>query len=72
MLPGDMNNKRFECVIPLKEGSAATWRKSLKQTYPNVIVGAQRKNSTVDVSMRRKDKLSILSYLERVLMVRGV
>ena len=52
IFPGEMNNKKFECVIPLKESSAAIWRKSLKQTYPNVIVGAQRKNSIVDVSMR--------------------
>ena len=50
VLPGEVNNKRFEFVIPLKEGSAPLWRKSLKQTYPNIIVGAQRKNSVVDVS----------------------
>ena len=72
IFPGEMNNKKFECVIPLKESSAAIWRKSLKQTYPNVIVGAQRKNSIVDVSMRCKANISIQSYLERGLMVRGV
>ena len=49
VLPGEVNINKFEFIIALKEGSAPTWRRSLKQTYPSVIVGAQRRNSVVQV-----------------------
>ena len=51
ILPGEVNNNKFEFIIPLREGSAPIWRRSLKQTYPSIIVGAQRRNSVVQVSI---------------------
>ena len=51
ILPGEVNNNKFQFIIPLRDGSAPYWRKSLKQTYPSVIVGAQRRNSMVQVSI---------------------
>ena len=51
VLPGEVNMNKFEFIISLKEGSAPTWKGSLKQIYPSVIVGAQRRNSVVQVCL---------------------
>ena len=36
-------------IINLRDSSAPFWRKCLKQTYPEIIVGSQRRDSMVQV-----------------------
>ena len=37
----------WKIIINLRDGSAPYWRKCLKQTYPEIIVGSQRRDSVV-------------------------
>ena len=37
-------------IINLRDSSAPFWRKCLKQTYPEIIVGSQRRDSMVQVT----------------------
>lgn len=43
VLPGEVNTKKFEFVIPLKEGSAKLWRKAITKTYKDIVTEPREK-----------------------------
>ena len=55
-MPGEIFVKNFQFTIPIQAGSANSWKKAIKQSYPNVIIGSQK--ATTNLNM----KVSILSY----------
>ena len=51
ILPGEVNIKKMYFLIKLDVGNGNGWKKSIKRTYPNCIVGAQAKNNVVQVDI---------------------
>ena len=49
ILPGEINIKKMYFVIRLAAGTSTGWKKSIKKTYPNCIIGAQTRNNVVQV-----------------------
>ena len=37
VIPGEVNTKKFECVIPLKENTAKLWRAAITKTYNDIV-----------------------------------
>ena len=47
IMPGDVDVSKVQIVMTLRQGSVPFWKKVIKQMYPTVIVGAQKKSNFV-------------------------
>ena len=46
-MPGEVDSSKVQIVMSLKHGSAQFWKRAIKQMYPTVIVGAQKKSNFI-------------------------
>ena len=37
IIPGELNTKKFECLIPLAENTAKLWRDAITKTYNDIV-----------------------------------
>ena len=47
IMPGEVNSSKVQMVMTLKHGSVPFWKRAVKQMYPTVIVGAQKKSNFI-------------------------
>ena len=47
IMPGEVNSSKVQIVMNLKHGSVQFWKRAIKQMYPTVIVGAQKKSNFI-------------------------
>ena len=62
-MPGEIFVKNFQFTITLQAGSANAWKKAIKQSYPNVIIGSQKTAANINM------KVSKNSFLVYILMM---
>ena len=62
-MPGEIFVKNFQFTITLQAGSANAWKKAIKQSYPNVIIGSQKTAANINM------KVSKNSFLAFILMM---
>ena len=53
VLPGEIFVNNFQITIMLDEKSASAWKKAIKLTYKNVIIGSQK--TTTNINMKVKN-----------------
>ena len=51
IIPGDIYIKNFQFTLSLVRGSAGAWKKGIKQTYQNVIVGSQKTTTMLNMKV---------------------
>ena len=47
VMPGEVNSSKVQIVMNLRQGSVPFWKKAVKQMYPTVIIGAQKKSNFI-------------------------
>ena len=47
IMPGKVDPSKVQIVINLRQGSVPFWKRVIKQMYPTVIIGAQKKSNFV-------------------------
>ena len=47
IMPGEVDPSKVQIIIKLKQGSVPFWKRVIKQMYPTVIIGAQKKSNFV-------------------------
>ena len=50
-MPGEIFVKNFQFTIPVLAGSANAWKKAIKQSYPNVIIGSQKAAANLNMKV---------------------
>ena len=48
VLPGEVNAKKFEFLIPLKEDSAKLWRMAITKTYKEIVTEPREKRNLTE------------------------
>ena len=52
VMPGEIFVKNFQFTIPVQAGSANAWKKAIKQSYPNVIIGSQKTAANLNMKVQ--------------------
>ena len=52
-MPGEIFVKNFQFTIMLPAGSANAWKKAIKQSYPNVIIGSQKTAANINMKVHK-------------------
>ena len=52
VMPGEIFVKNFQFTIPVQAGSANAWKKAIKQSYPNVIIGSQKTAANLNMKVK--------------------
>ena len=60
-MPGEIFVKNFQFTIPVLAGSANAWKKAIKQSYPNVIIGSQKAAANLNMKVEIKTTLLIFN-----------
>ena len=47
IMPGTVDPSKVQIVINLRQGSVPFWKKVIRQMYPTVIIGAQKKSNFI-------------------------
>ena len=80
VLPGEVNTKKFEFLIPLKEDSAKLWRMAITKTYKDIVTEPrekcniaerrfsviERRNSIVETLGNKQEWKEVLEKLKDV------
>ena len=53
VMPGEIFVSNFQFTIPVQAGSANAWKKAIKQSYPNVIIGSQKSAANINMKVRK-------------------
>ena len=51
VLPGEIFLNNFQFTIQTQQGSNFAWKKAIKQTYPDVIVGSQKSSHNINMKV---------------------
>ena len=52
VMPGEIFVKNFQFTISVQAGSANAWKKAIKQSYPNVIIGSQKTVANLNMKVQ--------------------
>ena len=52
VMPGEIFVKNFQFTIAIQAGSAHGWKKAIKQSYPNVIIGSQKATTNLNMKVQ--------------------
>ena len=63
-MPGEIFVKNFQFTIAIQAGSAHGWKKAIKQSYPNVIIGSQKATTNLNMKVQCLIKMKICNLIK--------
>ena len=68
VLPGEINTRKFEFLVPIREGSAMLWRTAITKTYKEVVAEPKERPPVIErrlsVIERRNSVVEALGHTE--------